>query len=81
MFYCKRCNKTFDREWETIWDMQELTHGYVGYHLYDIYICCPDCGELAEALEDPARIHFKEGCLPSAGGHPSFYDNTSFSIA
>jgi len=40
-------------EWETIWDMQEMTHGYVGYHLYDTYICCPDCGELAEALEQP----------------------------
>lgn len=58
IFYCKRCNKTFDMEWETIWDMQELTHGYVGYHLYDTYICCPDCGELAEALEEPGPNPF-----------------------
>ena len=32
-FYCKHCDYTFEIEWETILEIQECTHGYVGYHL------------------------------------------------
>jgi predicted nucleic-acid-binding Zn-ribbon protein len=45
-FYCKKCDYTFEVEWELIWEIQELTHGYVGYHLYDTYISCPKCDEI-----------------------------------
>ncbi|UCZ52734.1 hypothetical protein LGQ02_18415 [Bacillus shivajii] len=46
-FYCKTCEKEFDVEWQTIFDIQECTHGYVGFHTNDVYISCPDCGEIA----------------------------------
>lgn len=46
--YCKHCKYTFEMPWEIIWDIQECTHGYVGYHLDDTYISCPKCGEICD---------------------------------
>lgn len=45
-FYCSKCDYKFEVEWETIWTIQECTHGYVGYHLNDTFISCEKCGEL-----------------------------------
>lgn len=28
--------------------IQEFTHGYVGYHLNNTYICCPKCDEICD---------------------------------
>ncbi|EKN65944.1 hypothetical protein BABA_18147 [Neobacillus bataviensis LMG 21833] len=50
-FYCAKCDYTFEIDWETIWDIQECTHGYVGYHLNDTFICCEKCGEFIEDKE------------------------------
>ena len=44
--YCAKCNYKFEVEWETIWAIQECTHGYVGYHLNDTFISCDKCGEI-----------------------------------
>ena len=38
----------FDIDWETIWEIQECTHGYVGYHLNDTFISCPKCDAICE---------------------------------
>lgn len=45
-FYCKHCDYTFEMDWETIWEIQECTHGYVGYHLNGTFISCPKCDEI-----------------------------------
>ncbi|WP_066392238.1 hypothetical protein [Neobacillus mesonae] len=45
-FYCKKCDYTFEIDWETIWDIQECTHGYVGFHLNNTFISCEKCGEI-----------------------------------
>ena len=29
-----------------IFELQEMTHGYVGYDNNDVYIACPKCGEI-----------------------------------
>ncbi|MFJ5718204.1 hypothetical protein [Neobacillus sp. NPDC093127] len=50
-FYCTKCDYRFEIDWETIWDIQECTHGYVGYHLNDTFISCEKCGELIEDEE------------------------------
>jgi transcription elongation factor Elf1 len=60
-FYCAKCYHRFEIDWETIWDIQEATHGYVGYHLNDTFISCEKCGELCvdEEIEEerkPARL-------------------------
>ncbi|MBM7649269.1 hypothetical protein JOC78_002222 [Bacillus ectoiniformans] len=47
-FYCKPCQYEFEVEWETIWELQELTHGFVGFHTEDSFISCPKCHELVE---------------------------------
>ena len=44
-FYCSKCEYRFEVDWETIWSIQECTHGYVGYHLNDTFISCEKCGE------------------------------------
>ncbi|WP_096201864.1 hypothetical protein [Bacillus sp. FJAT-45350] len=43
VLYCKDCNYTFEIDWETIFAIQECTHGYVGFHLDDVMIECPKC--------------------------------------
>lgn len=45
-FYCKYCDYTFELDWQTIWEIQECTHGYVGFHLNDTFISCPKCNEI-----------------------------------
>ncbi|MDQ1147397.1 hypothetical protein QE429_004224 [Bacillus sp. SORGH_AS 510] len=46
VLYCKKCDYEFEMEWVTIFDIQEVTHGYVGMHLNDVYISCPKCKEI-----------------------------------
>ncbi|MHB9145743.1 MAG: hypothetical protein ACYC5Y_10470 [Symbiobacteriia bacterium] len=31
--------------WETIFAIQECTHGYVGFDVSQDYLACPRCGE------------------------------------
>lgn len=45
-FHCPKCNYHFKIAWETIWSIQECTHGYVGYHLQDTFISCDKCGSI-----------------------------------
>jgi Fe2+ or Zn2+ uptake regulation protein len=45
-FYCVHCDYHFEVEWETIWHIQECTHGYVGYDLNDTFISCDRCNRL-----------------------------------
>lgn len=51
MFYCKKCDYAFEVDWETIWDIQECAHGYVGFHLNDTFISCDKCGEIIDNEE------------------------------
>ncbi|KON86306.1 hypothetical protein AF332_05365 [Sporosarcina globispora] len=44
-FHCKH---TFEIDWETICDIQELTHGYVGFHNTDTFISCPKCDRIVD---------------------------------
>ncbi|WEG11160.1 hypothetical protein PU629_13380 [Pullulanibacillus sp. KACC 23026] len=50
-FYCKTCDHKFELEWEIIFEIQECTHGYVGYHLNDVFINCPKCDRIV--TEEP----------------------------
>ena len=45
-FYYKPCDQEFDVSWMAIFELQEMTHGYVGYDNNDVYIACPKCGEI-----------------------------------
>lgn len=56
-FYCANCDYRFEIDWETIWDIQECTHGYVGYHLNDTFISCEKCGEL---IKDEETVEVKK---------------------
>ncbi|KAF0825111.1 phage terminase large subunit family protein [Cytobacillus firmus] len=51
-FHCKHCSHTFEMDWETIWDLQEMTHGYTGFHTDDTFISCPKCDRLIDDGED-----------------------------
>lgn len=53
--YCKACDYKFEIDWETIFEIQEMTHGYVGYHLNDVFINCPKCDEIIseDSNDDP----------------------------
>jgi hypothetical protein len=44
--YCRHCDFKFEIDWETIWDIQDCTHGYVGYYLNDTFISCPKCDKV-----------------------------------
>lgn len=44
-FYCSNCDYYFEVAWETIWDIQELTHGYVGFHIFETDISCEKCNK------------------------------------
>ncbi len=46
-FFCVDCNIEFDVSWYEIFELQEMTHGYVSFNLWDEYIACPKCGENA----------------------------------
>ncbi|TYS17809.1 hypothetical protein FZC78_08115 [Rossellomorea vietnamensis] len=50
-FHCNRCDLKFEVEWEDIFMIQELTHGYVGFHINDTFISCPQCDEIVEEEE------------------------------
>lgn len=50
-FYCKPCDVEFEVSWTDIFELQEMTHGYVGYENNDVYIACPKCGEIVN-LDD-----------------------------
>ncbi|MFD1738067.1 hypothetical protein ACFSCX_16145 [Bacillus salitolerans] len=50
-FICKSCQHEFEVEWEIIWEIQEYTHGYVGYDTTDVYMDCPKCGKTVEGSE------------------------------
>jgi len=52
-FYCRHCDYRFEMDWEAIWEIQECTHGSVGYHLYDTFIGCPKCNEVCRDEEIP----------------------------
>ncbi len=53
VLHCKDCDYKFEMEWETIFAIQECTHGYVGYHLNDVFIDCPKCHEIiSDNFED-----------------------------
>jgi transcription elongation factor Elf1 len=47
-FHCKPCDEHFEIEWETIWAIQEVTHGYVGFHTNGTFISCPVCEQIVE---------------------------------
>lgn len=51
-FYCKPCDYTFEIEWQTIWDIQEMTHGYVGFHTTDTFISCPKCERIIDENDE-----------------------------
>ncbi|PLT29625.1 hypothetical protein [Peribacillus deserti] len=55
-FYCRQCDYHFEIDWETIWDIQESTHGYVGFHLNDTFISCDKCGVVVTEEEEPESI-------------------------
>ncbi|MBB5172616.1 hypothetical protein [Texcoconibacillus texcoconensis] len=53
VLYCKECNYEFEVDWETIFEIQECTHGYVGFHLNDVFIDCPKCHvTISDKFED-----------------------------
>ncbi|MCT2537167.1 hypothetical protein NC661_05650 [Aquibacillus koreensis] len=52
VLFCKACNYEFEIEWETIFAIQEVTHGYVGFHLNDVFINCPKCDEIVSDSSD-----------------------------
>ncbi len=45
MLYCPPCQLDFGMPWETIFAIQECTHGYVGFDVSQDYLACPRCGE------------------------------------
>jgi hypothetical protein len=50
----------------TIFDIQEVTHGYVGMHLHDVYISCPKCDEIISEEYDiiPSIQDTKKNKIP-----------------
>ncbi|WP_240620102.1 hypothetical protein [Peribacillus acanthi] len=60
-FYCKHCDYNFDIEWETIWGIQECTHGYVGFHTNDTYVDCPKCSQTVN--DNDEEDSFKDDLL------------------
>jgi hypothetical protein len=56
-FFCKHCQCFFEIEWETIFDLQECTHGFVGYEYFmDETFPCADCGADAEVYQEPLEL-------------------------
>ncbi|MFY0545658.1 hypothetical protein [Brevibacillus sp. H7] len=51
--YCPNCDHTFSVPWQIIFDLQECTHGYVGYeYFHEEFIACPRCGKNANRQDD-----------------------------
>lgn len=46
-FRCPDCGTEFEVPWLDIFDLQETTHGFVGFYISEEYIACPECGENA----------------------------------
>ncbi len=61
---CHYCGSIFEIEWKVIFEIQEMTHGYVGFEYGDYHVICPSCGE-AVASDDPhLELEIKDGDLP-----------------
>jgi predicted RNA-binding Zn-ribbon protein involved in translation (DUF1610 family) len=45
-FFCEPCQHHYEVDWEMIWNIQESTHGYIGYDNSDVYMNCPKCGKV-----------------------------------
>lgn len=56
-FFCDDCKIEFDVSWIEIFELQEMTHGYVSYNLFDEYIACPKCGENANKNKNDLLYH------------------------
>lgn len=50
-FCCPRCSHRFEVPWVEIFELQEMTHGFVGFETQNEYISCPKCG--ANANPEP----------------------------
>jgi transcription elongation factor Elf1 len=46
-FTCIKCGHEFEVSWREIFELQEMTHGFVGEFLNNEYIACPKCYENA----------------------------------
>lgn len=46
-FTCIKCGHEFEVSWREIFELQEMTHGFVGEFLNNEYIACPECSENA----------------------------------
>jgi len=47
-FKCINCNHQFEVPWKEIFELQEMTHGFVSYdYINNDYIACPKCYENA----------------------------------
>lgn len=42
-FDCPQCGHRFEVPWLEIFELQEMTHGFVGFELQNEYIACPKC--------------------------------------
>jgi DNA-directed RNA polymerase subunit RPC12/RpoP len=43
-FKCINCNHQFEVPWKEIFELQEITHGFVSYdYMNNDYIACPKC--------------------------------------
>ncbi|OLS38302.1 hypothetical protein BTR22_07400 [Alkalihalophilus pseudofirmus] len=57
-FHCCHCDIVFEVEWEQIMELQELTHGFAGFHVNDVYIECPKCAKPAAECTFEEDDHF-----------------------
>ena len=63
-FYCKNCDIEFEIDWSDIFELQEMTHGYVGYDLNNLYISCPKCGEYINEENNKKDIELNPDYIP-----------------
>ena len=64
---CQHCGLTFEVEWKEIFEIQELTHGYVGYEFGDYSVICPGCGKVVVDDEDGdtySKLEIQDEKLP-----------------
>lgn len=55
--YCPDCDHPFSVSWQMIFDLQECTHGYVGYeYFHEEFIACPQCGKNTNREDDLSKI-------------------------
>ena len=67
--YCKPCDMEFDISWMAIFELQEMTHGYVGYGNNDVYIACPKCGEIVNVddyKDDDKNAELHQDFIPDS---------------